>query len=109
MHQKFSRLKNSFSSYSNSEQVKLLKLVLAQFSTSAAAVISVFDQHTTEINSRLYCCAIHNSSYQFSQTKKNSLKNKQTNKQKLGESFLFEKIGHCDTKQQQQQQIERAN
>jgi hypothetical protein len=54
MHQKFSRLKNNFSSYSNSEQVKLLKLVLAQFSTSAAAaaaaaaVISVFDQHTTE-------------------------------------------------------------
>lgn len=51
MHQKFSRLKNSFSSYSNSEQVKLLKLVLAQFSTSAAAaaaVISVYDQHTTE-------------------------------------------------------------
>jgi hypothetical protein len=108
MHQKFSRLKNNFSSYSNSEQVKLLKLVLAQFSTSAAAVISVFDQHTTELNSRLYCCAIHNSSYQFSQTKKNFLSNKQT---KLGESFLFEKIGHFDTKQQQQeqQQIERAN
>jgi hypothetical protein len=91
MHQKFSRLKNSFSSYSNSEQVKLLKLVLAQFSTSAAAaaaaaaaMISVFDQHTTELNSRLYCCAIHNSSYQFSQTKKNFLSNKQT---KLGESF----------------------
>jgi len=55
MHQKFSRLKNNFSSYSNSEQVKLLKVALAQFSTSAAAaaVISVFDQHTTELNSRL--------------------------------------------------------
>jgi hypothetical protein len=42
------------------------------------------------------------------QKKTLSQTNKQTNKQtKLGESFLFEKIGHFDTKQQQQ--IERAN
>jgi hypothetical protein len=104
MHQKFSRLKNNFSSYSNSEQVKLLKLVLAQFSTSAAAaaaaVISVFDQHTllNEIQ--------HSTVVQFTTLATNFLKQKKTvsqsNKQtKLGESFLFEKIGHFDTKQQQ--------
>jgi hypothetical protein len=40
--------------------------------------------------------------------KQKKLSLKQTNKQtKLGKRFLFEKIGHFDTKQQQQ--IERAN